>query len=92
MLCEELTYQEVLPSGGVATMELHPTYVGLLVVFHAFLLAKLQIIYAEEHLHPYDILSGLTREDFIVFLCRYEEYRDVSFPLVNVLPGKVLEI
>jgi len=43
---EGLTYQDVLPSGEVATMELHPTYIRLLVVFHAFLLAELQIVYA----------------------------------------------
>jgi len=61
-------------------------------VFHAFLSAKLQIIYAEEHLQPYDVLSGLTREDFIVFLCGYKEYSDISFPVVGVLPGQVLQI
>jgi len=88
---EELTYQDVLPSGEVATTELHPTYIGLLIVFRAFLLAKLQIVYAEEHLHPYDVLSGMTREDFIVFLHGYKEYSDISFPVVGVLPGNVLE-
>ena len=60
-------------------------------MFRVFLSAKLQIVYAEEHLHPFDVLSGMTREDFIVFLCRYEGYSDISFPVVGVLPGNVLE-
>jgi len=89
---EEITYEDVLPSEEIATMELHPTYVGLLVVFRAFLSAKLQSVYADEHLQPFDVLSGLTRKDFIVFLHGYEEYSDISFPVVGVLPGKVLEI
>jgi len=89
---EEITYEDVLPSEEITTSELHPTYVGLLVVFRAFLSAKLQFVYAEEHLQPFDVLSGLTRKDFIVFLHGYEEYSDISFPVVGVLPGKVLEI
>ncbi len=89
---EEITYEDVLLSEEIATSELHPTYVGLLVVFHAFLSAKLQSVYAEEHLQPSDILSGLTRKDFIVFLRGYKEYSDISFPVVGVLPGKVLEV
>jgi len=90
--CEELTYNDVLPSKEVATTELHPTYIGLLVVFRAFLLAKLHNISAEEHSHPYNVLSGLTRTDFIVFLRGYKEYSDISFPVIGVLPGKVLEV
>ena len=92
MYREEFTYEDVLPSEEIATTELHPTYVGLLVVFRAFLLAELQIICAKEHSHPYDVLSGLTRKDFIVFLHGYEEYSDISFPVVEFLPGKVLAI
>ncbi len=57
---EELTYEDVLPSKEIAMTKLHPTYIGLLVVFHAFLSAKLQIIYAKEHLQPFDVLNGLT--------------------------------
>jgi len=88
----EHTYVEEEEDGSLALMELHPTYVDLLMAFywwcHSFIEGNC--------VPPYSVWVQTTRVDFLHFLenvlWKTGEVPQFSFLVVGVLPGTLLKV